>query len=309
MKTVFAVLLLLCLPFAMAERFGLEADVSTDTTVKETRLQGELKTESNSENRGKRAEQREFRQELREELQEDRSGRIKSRLPELRKEFRSCKEKESDSCIDLRVKVLAEAKAHLATAAQRMLDALNTARIRISSAELDADTKARLLADLDLRITAITEIQTKIAALPDNPSKEEVQELNQELRRAWKEGRHSLRSGTGRMMNSRMAGIVVKSEHLTAKLEKTLEKLKARGVDISGIEADVDAYAAVIAEAKAAQVASLALYASGDVDAAKAQMDIARQKLKDAHGQLKAIVAKIKAANEGNLGADIEPKG
>lgn len=313
---VLAILLIGMVPFAIAEEgsdSGSDSaesdgdDDADDSTRSESgkRKRVELRTEL----REKRGELQETRERLRireesgdarTEIREER----KTRFGDLRSQLKeACKEnKDSAECNALKDDLKGEAKAHLLAVAERMLAALSNTKTKIEASEMDADAKARIITGIDARISAVAAVKAEIDVLPESPTREQVKELAKELRDAWKESRKALRTGVGRMVNHRMAGIIEKSEHLTARLEKTLEKLEAKGLDISGIEADVDAFNQLIVDAKAAHAESVSLFASGDVDAAKAKMDEARQKLKDAHVKLKAIVVAIKETNDGNLG-------
>lgn len=283
---------------------------SDDSITRGSGDKRERRTEFRTELREKRGELRETRERLRireegRDVRADIREMRKTRFGDLRNQLKEvCREnRESAECNALKDDLKGEAKAHLTAIADRMLTALSNAKSKIEASNMGADAKVQIIAAIDARISAVTAVKAKIDALSDSPTREEVKALAKELRDAWKESRKALHAGVGRMVNHRMAGIIEKSEHLSIKLDTTLEKLEAKGLDISGIEADVDGFNQLIMEAKAAHAESVSLFASGAVDAAKAKMDEARQKLKDAHVKLKAIVAAIKEANNGNLGS------
>lgn len=310
-----AVLLVAIVPFAVAEEQGTTVDSTTETTAntdddaaEETDEAGEGSRRENL--RERREDLRENRQTIRDVRQEEKDAREdireirKSRFGDMREQLKTtCKDtRDNEECKQLKDQLKVEAGNHLAEVVQRMLTGLENAKAKIEASGVDATAKANALASIDAQIVVLQAIQTKITALPENPTREEVRALAKELQDAWKNSRRALHIGVGRMVNNRMGGIIEKSEHLATRLEKTLEKLEARGIDTSGIETMVTEFEQFIADARTAHGEATALLATGDLEGAKAKMNEARQKLKDAHAKLKAIVAAIKQTNGGNLG-------
>lgn len=306
---IMAILILSVLPFAFAEdRAGTNSGTGsseTEDSNDDSGVEGRSREDRIAERQGNREAVRDLRTEgrdARKDIREQR-GEKKDRFNELRDQIKStCKgNKDSTECTSLRDQARGEAKVFLTSVVDRMLTALNNAKAKIEANDaMDATAKQAALDGLNARIDAVTAVKAKIDALAEQPTRDEVQEIAKELRTGWTESKKSLRMHVGKAVNARMAGIVVKSEKLSEKLNKAIEKLKAKGIDTSGIEADVAAFNTLITDAKVLQGEATQLFASGDVDGAQAKLQDARAKLKEAHEKLKAIVASLKSASEGS---------
>lgn len=320
---LFAALLIVSAIPAFAQDVGVEVEAEADSGDAD-----DSDDQSEQSNEGEGRTRTEVRAEFRERLEDgrERRERIRTEVREEVKEFRSemradakafldlrvrvrtaCKQDDaSTGCTELRAEMHAEAKERLVSSADRMIALLEEAKDRIEASGLDATVKAELIARIDAHIQAIADAKADAEALSDTPTRAEIQEISRELREAWKDSRQDLRVGIGRTVNMRMAGILEKSEQLEKRFDRVIAKLQEKGIDTTSIEAQQDAYAALIAEARAAHLSSVQLFAQGDVTAAHEQLTIAKAKLKEAHQLLKELVADIRAANQGAIQANAE---
>ena len=230
----------------------------------------------------------------------------KQSIEENRERLRECKEEATEDCKLVVKEVKKDVKDFLLGAADRILAALEKVQSRVEASSMTDDEKLEILADIEERIAAVDAAKESINALTETSTKAEIKEVTAELKDAWKGARAGLKTGVGRLANEKIHGVVVKSEQLQTKLERTIAKLEEQGYDVSGIEDLKAEFDAKIADAKTHYDAAVAMYAQeivpGEVDElmkeANAEMKAAQESLKEAHQVLKEIVDEIKEVQE-----------
>ena len=209
----------------------------------------------------------------------------------------------STQCTDLRNQAHVEAKVYLETVATSILDALNSAKVKLNAnAGLDATVKANAIAAIDARIAATIALKTQIDALSDTPTSDQLRTLAKQLKDEWQQSRNAIRVNMGRFRAKLMGDVLNRANGITGRFSDTVSKLQAKGADTTTIEANIASYNQAIADAQVSQQQATSLFASGDVDGAHAQMTDAMSKLKQARDTLRDIMEGVKQANGGNLG-------
>ncbi|MEM4282424.1 MAG: hypothetical protein QW559_03395 [Candidatus Woesearchaeota archaeon] len=255
--------------------------------------------------KAKRAEARELLKQAREQAKSDFDS-SKSALDELKDDLKGCRGNQSDVCNLVRQHAKIQSREFLLSAADRIVIALEQAKERVAASSIPEDEKTLVISLLDARISVVKEASKKAEALTENSTPEEVREAAKAIREAAKAAFVSLNSGTGRLMNEKIHGVLVRSEQLKQKLEDRISKLKERGFDVSTIEDLKANFDAKLAEARtnyesAVEKLKNALVPGATdetMKAANAALKAAQKALQDAHQILKDIVAKIREREE-----------
>lgn len=176
---------------------------------------------------------------------------------------------------------------------ERFLDSLDRLEKRLEK------TKARIsnedaVANINLQIELTNKLSEEVKADTD-VSREEAKEYAKRTREILKDAKTTIKIGTNKLINVRIGGIIKKSEKLVEKLDKVVEKLKAKGKNTSEIEVEVKKFQDNLAKAKAEYNAALELQkGSGTTDETMKQVNEhlrkAHQYLKDANVNLKAAI-------------------
>ncbi len=307
--------------------FGKERQEKTQEFMKEFR-----KANSSGDKREliqKRREQlkqdfekaKELFKESKEQFLKDRST-----IRDLKQELKKCKEQETEKC---RVKILSvtvESKAFLLSTVETLITLQTQAITKVEASDFEGkvDVLARLQVDLDV----LNKLKIDIEALGEKPAKEDVKRIAKELKEHWAVSKHRLTLGTGFVMSVRIAGILVKSEKLETKLNKTLEKLKEKGYDTNKADTKLVEFSTHIAEAKAQLEIAKVKYSEARIQQfslkepqnstnvsykglqkqAHDALRNAHEHLKLAHQTLKDIVKEIKTTKEGEKVLEEETK-
>ncbi|MBU2637471.1 MAG: hypothetical protein KJ955_00705 [Nanoarchaeota archaeon] len=172
------------------------------------------------------------------------------------KAARICKDDpESGECENERKELRGASKEKLAKQAEIIINNLEKAKEKAEASEyLTEDEAAKVVEFLEEQKTKFEAIKAEIEAAT---TKEEIIAAAKKLSDAWKEVKHKVNAYINFIANARMAGVVVKAEHLSAKLERVLERMAENGKDTSAVEPLVAEF--------------------------KAELDVSKEKFKAAH--------------------------
>lgn len=181
---------------------------------------------------------------------EAKAGLEKARLRlEKAKAARACRDNpESEDCVKAREELREASKEKLAKQAEIIISSLEKAKEKADASEyLTEEEAAKAMAFLDEQTAKFEAIKAEVEAAE---TKEEIIAAATKLSAAWREVKHKVNAYIHFVANARMAGIVVKAEHLSAKLERVIERMAENGKDTSTVEPLVDEFKAELALAK-----------------------------------------------------------
>ena len=230
----------------------------------------------------------------------------KARLAEKKEQLKECKESETEECAALRADAKKDAKEFLSNIADRVLAMLERAKDRVEKSKLSDAEKTTLLDQIDVKMAEIASTKDIAESLNENSTKEEVAEVAKTLKDAWQGTKDAIKKGAGLAAADKLGGVIVKSEHLQAKLEKILSKLSDKGIDVSGASDLKTDFDQKLAEAKNLHEEAKALFKEGKVPEAAQKTRDAHAALKEAHNILKDIVSELKGTKEGKEALDTE---
>ena len=241
-------------------------------------------------------EQREAAREQEREAQEQRT--------ELRIELKTQREQLLQAAREESPEMLSRLREYIAHAIDVALKHLELLKGRINAKENIPEAEAQdILAQIDERIASLTELRAKTEAAS---TVDEAKAAGREFASSWKDLKIRFRQDEVTLIRAGVHEIIGRSEHLERKLDKALARMEEKGIDVSEIDAQVDAFSKKIAEAREKFKESQAMFAaakalSGEEGAAKVQearslAKEAHQLLKEAHELLKAILQGIRQA-------------
>ncbi|MDD4877877.1 MAG: hypothetical protein PHO02_02465 [Candidatus Nanoarchaeia archaeon] len=211
---------------------------------------------------------------------------------------------ESEECATAREELRGASKEKLAQHTDIILNALESGKEKaIASEYLTDEEEAAAVAFFDEQIAKFTAIKTEIESAE---TKEDIVEAGKKLADAWKEIRQKINAYLSYASNARMAGIVVKAEHLAAKLERVMERMAENGKDTAEVEPLVDEFKALLetAKIKFKSAHSLLLEVrtselaeeekNAKMDESNALIKESKQALQDANAKLREIFLKLK---------------
>ncbi len=210
---------------------------------------------------------------------------------------------DSEDCTKSKDELRASAKEKVHGDADAIIEHLLNIKAYVEANEALSDEEAaEIIAYLDERITLFKGIKAEIDAAE---TKDQIVAAAKKLKEAWQEHRQKVNAYAVHVSNSNMAGIIVKSTYLQAKLERVLERMTENGKDTASVEPLVAQFKEKIELAKSkfdeaqkvfVEVKSAAGGAdiSGKVQQAQGLMKESRTALQDASKLLKDIFQKLK---------------
>lgn len=218
----------------------------------------------------------------------------KKALVEARKQLKDCSA--AGNCEEVKKEYRKKAKPYLEHTADVILKLLEKLKNRISESSLE--DKDELISAVDAKIAEVQAVKDKVSAMSEEPTKEEIQAIAQELKAKWTETKRTVKVSAGKVVLDRYAGILVKIEQLEKKLDRVVAKMKEKGLDTGAVEPKIAEFKGHIADARADFEEAKKLFGSADtLDAAKAKAKESKEHLKKAYQVLKDIVAGVKKAN------------
>lgn len=241
----------------------------------------------------------------------------RERLHDAQEEHKkACDEPESEECKAVKAEVLASAKEHFSAQADLIVETLEKVKSKVQANEdLSEEEEARLVAELDAAIQRVKAIKDKINAAEN---KEQLLHAARELRDEWKKIKHAAKKISARVVSSRMAGIIVKSKHLEAKLDRVLARMTENGEDTTEVQSLVDEFRKEVELTRVSFKESQELWlqvkaeARGEaetnatVQQAQAKLKEARDHLNKARELLRQIILKVNKKALAEVESEVE---
>lgn len=205
------------------------------------------------------------------------------------------------------------AKPHLINRVDRQLSILQALKAKVESS--DIENKQELLDNINKRMQKLTELQTKIDKLQEEPANKELRDMALLLKNAIEDSQHDGRLASGHMLSNRISGIITKAEKLETRMNRALERLQASGQDVSQAREELDSFNNNIKLAKQNHRNAVEKLKEAreknNRDLAKeahALLKEAHKNLQEAHRNLKEFVTKTKGLKQGKEELEKETK-
>ncbi len=167
---------------------------------------------------------------------------------EAKTRFKECEGEETAECNQWREEIKERAKEFLLNTADRIIEHLNKIKAKVESNEdLSEEEVAEILEEID---EMIQEIENAKSTVESSEDKDEIIEASKTIKQAWLRVKRRLLIHTGRIVNARIGGIIVKIKHLEVRLERILARMEEKGINTSEIQSLVDEFNAKINESK-----------------------------------------------------------
>ncbi len=324
MKKILAIFIVVLFLVSLVPVFAEDSNNSDEGTG-DVSTKNELSREQVKEtNKINRELLKQKAEQLKERIQEakDKFKEAKDKLVEARRSFAEsredlrnktkevtdfCKKNKGTECEQKKEDfVKTSAKTYLLNTINKIENALDQRVAKIN--ELLAKPNVTNTEVLQTRLTEISQDKAKLAEfkaqLENATTKDQVKTVAAALKDEWKSIKDGLELSRGDILSHRFEFAVERSEELQKNLDKALEKMKAKGLDVANVQAKVDSFNAHIANAKDLVEQARAKFADSSLDratAAKTGHELlveAQKELNAAHGDLKSIVSLVKAQKE-----------
>lgn len=228
----------------------------------------------------------------------------KERIQDFKERRQSCSgDEESDECGLLK----ADTAEFLSNSADIVISNLEKLQSKLEESEdLSEEEALEMISEIETAISDVQDIQDKIEAL-EEPTKDELNDLAKELRIVWQNVEKAIKISSGKLINARIGGVIVKSNQLKARLELVLDRAEQDNFDTENLQTLIDEFNSELQNSGEKYKEAIALYKESktaqDVDeaikTAKDSMESAKNSLIQAHEKLKEIVLELR-----NMGAD-----
>src|SRR3989344_3099539 len=250
MKTIVGIIILALfivsiIPLALAEegrdngndRKKLNDD-ENKSKVKEQREAMKARLEASKENieqvRERVKQTKEKYQEARERYQEQ-----KENLKQLRDRVKKCKETdESGECVTVRQGVNKGAKNHLLRTSDLIEKSLERLQERVtSSSVLTAEEKQSALDAINKLEEEVTAEKERVTALAENASAEELRAAVKNLKKTWQDVSKAQKRIIAMLTSSKLDNLVEKHEDYITGMQKRVDALREKSVDVTQLDA------------------------------------------------------------------------
>ena len=230
---------------------------------------------------------------------------------------KDCANPDTAACKELNAKLTLDVKAYLTHSLEIMASHIEKIEARATASEhLSEEQTKEILDKLAAAKAEVAAVKVKVDALSEASTKDEVKAVTAEVQKLWSSLKHRLTIHAETVVNVRMGGIIVQSEHLRVKLAKVLEHMAEKGVDTTVTASLVTEFDAKLLEAKQAydsaqDLLKTASGLTGDERAAKVKeaqdmMKKAKDALKAAHEVVQKIHQELKAQQQLETLAEVE---
>ncbi len=221
---------------------------------------------------------------------------VREKFVDAREEWKEkCKDADTDECTKLAGQLKSNVKEYLARTLESISSELEQLKSSVQSSEtLSEEEAAAALKDVDALLTRATELTTKVNGLSAESVQKDIDALVKEVRALWKDAKHPLKLHAVKVVNSRLGGVLVKSERMKLKLAHVLERMTEKGVDTAIVEGLVTQFNEKLAAAEESYKSSQALLK----EAARLSGEKRAEKVQEAHAMLKKAQASLKEAHE-----------
>ncbi len=198
--------------------------------------------------------------------------------------------------------LIEHAKNFLGNSADAIIEHLNKVKGKIQENEdLTEEEAADMIAKIDAKIAEIQEAKEQVE---NATTKEEIREAAHKINAAWKNIKQLTTFHANVLINARIGGIVIKSEHLKEKLDRILARMEENGKDVTDIQPLIDEFEAKIDLAKEKYEAAIDKFKefrdTEDTDKLREAQDFmkeAKKALQEANEKLREIIKAIKNKN------------
>ncbi len=222
----------------------------------------------------------------------------------------ACKDDDSQACIDAKAELSLDGSNFLGNAATRIVAHLENLKDRLEANQhVDDDAAAEVIAQLDISIEDIKELQTQIDA-SDEKDLNTTKELAADLRAAWKVAHVRIKLAEGLLRIGRFGEFLDHVNAMEDRFTAARDKLKADGKDVTELDTQLATFRTHIETAADISVDTQTEYVDGigdvtnesDANAririANSGLESARKELAAARENVRAIVRLIRASDE-----------
>jgi len=313
MKTILSLLLVALLivsafPFVLADEdeaidsneVAVDDDASTDVASEDGKKKGAYRSALVDRIRD-REHRFKARMQVAEKLRLE-ADKYRGDVARIRAEVRSCKDEKNEKCQAVRV----AAQEHLLALADRVLGLLERLETRVEGSDMDAEVKAKMLADISAGQVEVQAVADEIVALGSDATRADYQQASAKIRAVWQKMSQGLHLGALQLYTHRYEAVIAKAERADAKMDVLIARAEGADFDVSALVSAQASFDLHISEAKQALVDAQAAARGEDKERAGALLREAHDHLAQAHAALKEFMQAHRALVEANARVVVE---
>lgn len=227
----------------------------------------------------------------------------KKEFDKLKLKVKDCMSNETDECSEAKEKIKTEAKGFMSNSIDKVLNFLNKLKSKVESSDALTDEQAKeIIAEIDAKIA---EVESAKQTIETSTDKAEIKLAAKTIKEIWSDAHSVMKKSIARLTSAKIGGILVKIEHLKTKLANILKKMSAKGIDVTNLNASLEAFDSHIKSAGDSYTLAVQKYADAAEKTGQESSDLmkeatdylrtAHSELKEANKVLKDIVAGIKS--------------
>ncbi len=175
---------------------------------------------------------------------------VKEKRMEMKETLRTCTETESEDCRSLRKEVRSQIKHSLQKMTERISTVLTHLKERVESSELE--NKDTILQEITDALAGIENAKTKVMALTQDSTKEEIKTAISELRSSLQEAKKLVRTYyvKAQITEQRLENAIRKFTKLAENIDDRLTRFENRGYDFSSLREKLELMKAEVEKAQ-----------------------------------------------------------
>lgn len=188
-------------------------------------------------------------------------------------------------------------KDYVIRAIDQTIAHLEVLKNKVENSENKDILPAGAAANIEAQIARMKELKTKVEKAT---TVTEIREAYQELKDTWIKIRLETRYYLGIVLNNRIDKFIIKTEEVKNRMDESIEKLKAKGIDTSKLEEDRTKFNDLVTQAKNSQKNTAGLFAthSGFETSGKVTDNKAAQKfIQEVTDSQKETIKKLREAS------------
>jgi len=162
----------------------------------------------------------------------------REKVLEWKKKVQGCKEDENCTA---KKEYRKQTKNHLVNLADVILGNLNKLQNQIEASEMDNTEQTELLSEIKTQIDEIKKAKTTLENKAE-ASEEDIKSAVQTIKKSWEKTKPLMKRGAGRLVNAKLGNLIVKVKQLETKFTQTRDRLKAKGEDVTKLDAALKSF-------------------------------------------------------------------
>lgn len=163
----------------------------------------------------------------------------REKVLEWKKKVQSCKKDEN--CTKENKDYRKYTQTHLVNLADVILENLNKLENQIEASDINSTEQTELLSEIKTQIEEIKNAKTTLENKTE-VSEEDIKAAVTTIKTSWEKTKPLMKRGAGELVNAKLGNLIVQVNQLETKFTQTRDKLKAKGEDVTKLDAALKSF-------------------------------------------------------------------